>query len=294
MVEAQIDPWYSSYQEMVSDSKSSHDYSVLGDESFTELGRDNRVNYAAWNSDIRAAYYNAIRWYVSGDSRHAEKCIEIFNSWRNLTSVTSNGTTALSGGVAYIMIEAAEIIKSTYDGWPEDEIQDFKDMLVYPGYSNVAVPAGVSRTYGSFYWQAYQGDPARHGNQGLSGWRTVMAMGIFLDNEIMYDRALRYIQGLPHRSDDLPYPVGPRTSTGLVSTGDYADTYGTVDGGNIEDYGYNEVMTHYIWENGQCQESSRDQQHTFFGIGLLCSMACLLYTSPSPRDLSTSRMPSSA
>jgi len=100
-----------------------------------------------------------------------------------------------------------------------------------------------------------------------------MAMGIFLDNEIMYDRALRYIQGLPHRSDDLPYPVGPRTSTGLVSTGDYADTYGTVDGGNIEDFGYNEVMTHYIWENGQCQESSRDQQHTFFGIGLLCSMA---------------------
>ena len=28
--------------------------------------------------------------------------------------------------------------------------------------------------------------------------------------------------------------------------------------------------------------------------GLACSKDCLLYTSPSPRDLSTSRMPSSA
>ena len=30
------------------------------------------------------------------------------------------------------------------------------------------------------------------------------------------------------------------------------------------------------------------------GIGLFPHMTCLLYTSPSPRDLSTSRMPSSA
>ena len=32
---------------------------------------------------------------------------------------------------------------------------------------------------------------------------------------------------------------------------------------------------------------------TFF-FKSVCTMTCLLYTSPSPRDLSTSRMPSSA
>ena len=36
--------------------------------------------------------------------------------------------------------------------------------------------------------------------------------------------------------------------------------------------------THFIW--------SRNTQHLYYN--------CLLYTSPSPRDLSTSRMPSSA
>ena len=30
------------------------------------------------------------------------------------------------------------------------------------------------------------------------------------------------------------------------------------------------------------------------GVSSQCSWSCLLYTSPSPRDLSTSRMPSSA
>lgn len=273
MVEAQIDPWYTSYQEMVSDSKSSYEYTVRGNLSFTELGRDNGVNYGEWNSDIRAAYYNAVRWYVSGDSRHADKAIEIFNSWVNLTSVTSNGTQALSGGVGYIMIEAAEIIKHTYTGWSDVDRNKFEDMLVYPGYSNTSAPSGISRSFGTFYWQSYQGDPKRHGNQGLSGWRTVMAMGIFLDNEIMYDRALRYVKGLPHRADDLRYPAGPNRSKSITATSEYADTYSITQGYTTEDYGYNELMVNYIWENGQCQESSRDQGHTVFGIGLLTSIA---------------------
>tara|TARA_R110002049_G_scaffold299940_1_gene490439 strand:+ start:992 stop:3898 length:2907 start_codon:yes stop_codon:yes gene_type:complete len=273
MVEAEIDPWYTSYQEMVLDSKSDFNYSVQGDPSFIELGRDNKVNYGAWNSDIRAAYYNALRWYVEGDTRHAEKAIEIFNAWVNLEAVTSNGTMALSGGVGYIMIEAAEIIKHTYNGWTEADRKKFEDMLVFPGYSNTKVPSSVSRTYGTFYWQAYQGDPGRHGNQGLSGWRTVMAIGIFLDNKIIYDRALRYIKGLPHRADDLPYPAGPPTSNNLIASNEYADTFSTTSGSSIPDYGYNEVMSYYIYDNGQCQESSRDQQHTAFGIGVLTSMA---------------------
>ncbi|CDF78751.1 chondroitin AC/alginate lyase family protein (PL 8), partial [Formosa agariphila KMM 3901] len=272
MVRAQVDPWYTSYQEMVIDSKSSYDYVVQGDPSFTELGRDSGVNYGAWNSDIRAAYYNALRWYIEGDSRHADKAVEIFKAWSNLTSVTSGGTEALSGGIAYIMIEAAEIINSTYSGWSESDVQAFKDMLVYPGYSTTTVPDDI-RSNTTFYWSSYLGDPVRHGNQGLSGWRTILAMGIFLDNEIMYDRALRYVQGLPHRADDLPYPAGPNTSNAVTSSNDYADTYSITRGYDEEDYGYNEVMTNYIWDNGQCQESSRDQQHTMFGMGLLTSMA---------------------
>ena len=34
------------------------------------------------------------------------------------------------------------------------------------------------------------------------------------------------------------------------------------------DYGYNGVLGNYVWENGQTQEASRDQQHAFFGLGI--------------------------
>ena len=39
------------------------------------------------------------------------------------------------------------------------------------------------------------------------------------------------------------------------------------------DYGYNGVLGNYVWENGQCQEASRDQQHAFFGLGIAAGIA---------------------
>ncbi|MEP5338202.1 MAG: carbohydrate-binding protein [Algibacter sp.] len=273
MVESQLDPWYTSYQDLSADSRTDYNYSVQGNSSNTVLGRDANINLSAWRNDVRAAYGNAIRWYVSGDSRHADKAVEIFNAWKNLQDVTSAGTSSLSGSISYIMIEAAEIIKSTYSGWSANDIQDFKDMLVYPGYSNIAEPAGISTTSGSFYWQAYQGDPVRHGNQGLAGFRALAAMAVFLDNEIMYDRVLRNVRGQPHRSDDIPYPAGPNTSTTISSSAEFSDTYNIIREYYIEDYGYDEVITNYIYANGQCQESARDQSHALFGISNITSIA---------------------
>jgi len=102
-----------------------------------------------------------------------------------------------------------------------------------------------------------------------------MAMGVFLDNEIMYDRALRYFTGLPCRPDDIPYQSGPPIiSENPVATNDFFRTY-TTSGyhSTIPDYGFNGVLKYYFWENGQGQESSRDQDHNALGIGMAASMA---------------------
>ena len=53
----------------------------------------------------------------------------------------------------------------------------------------------------------------------------------------------------------------------------------------------------HIWMNTFGNVSTLIQNGFHYaGFALLCALAvpCLLYTSPSPRDLSTSRMPSSA
>jgi len=59
-------------------------------------------------------------WAITGDTRHADKCVQIFSTWSNITCVTGGGTEALNSGL-YIwkMVEAAEIIKSTYSGWAQ-------------------------------------------------------------------------------------------------------------------------------------------------------------------------------
>ncbi|MEI8633986.1 hypothetical protein P4S72_21705 [Vibrio sp. PP-XX7] len=67
----------------------------------------------------------------------------------------------------------------------------------------------IQNQQATFYWYMYNGDPGRHGNQGLFGMRGLMAMGIFLDNSVMYQRALRYVEGLPHLAQDLLIQPGP-------------------------------------------------------------------------------------
>ncbi|MDF7797943.1 carbohydrate-binding protein [Pontiellaceae bacterium B1224] len=273
MVEAQIDPWYTSYQTMAAESKASYNYTVQGNTNMTVLLRDApKTNLSAFESDSRAAYYNTLRWYIEGDSRYADKAVEIFNAWTGLTYMGHTGTRALTSSIGYQIIEAAEIIKSTYSGWSTEDIDRFKAMLVYPGYSNTEVPATYD-TEGTFYWRAYLFDYVRAGNQEISAMRVCMALGIFLDNEIIYDRALRYAKGLPHRSDDLPYSSGPHTTGSEISNDGYRISYNYTIGYDIEDYGFNGVLTNYIWETGQAQESSRDLWHTWWGMHMLGGMS---------------------
>ena len=283
MVQAGKEPWKTSFTNFTKNPYASYNYAVQGNSSVTSLvvnSTDAGYNYEKFKYDALAAYYNAIMWYITGDDRNAQKAVQIFNAWSNLNHINSGGTQALDAGrVIWKMLEGAEIIKSTYTGWSAGDIAKFKAMLVYPGYSTTQEPtSAIQKEDATFYWYMYNGDPGRHGNQGIFAMRGIMAMGIFMDNEVMYDRALRYLTGLPHRPDDLPYPSGPRSvSASPTATYDYYDEYtlgSTV--GTTADYGYNELISNYIWENGQCQEASRDQSHTVTGVAIIntmCEMA---------------------
>jgi hypothetical protein len=274
MVEAGVAPYADAFQALRSHARASPSYVVQGNPSQTVVNREG-TNGPQFEADTTAAYLNALMWAVTRDARHAEKCVEIFNAWRNVTEVTGGGTEALNAGLfAWKMLEAAEIIKSTYDGWAASDIEAYSRMLVYPGYSGSAVPAGLSQTNGTFYWRIYRGDPGRHGNQDLIAWRAMITMGVFLDNRIMFERALRYFKGEPHRTDDLPYPSGPPPAGTQTDDNEYFTTYQVGASTNAQtDYGYNGVLGNYVWASGQNQESSRDQQHAFFGLGICAGIA---------------------
>lgn len=269
MVEAKVDPWYSTYNRIKKDSRSSYNYKVQGRTSMKVIYRDSPgTNKSEFESDSRAALFNAYMWYITEDKRHAEKSIEIFNAWTGLTYVQHSGTHTLSASMIYIMLEAAEIIRHTYSGWSSSEIKKFEDMLVYPGYSNTKVPDNLDKE-GTWYWRTYNGDRNRAGNQELSGWRAIMAIGVFMDNKIIYDRAMRYVSGLPHRSDDLPYESGPNINTTVKDKSQYNISYNFKMTNDKPDWGYDGVLTNYIIETGQNAESSRDQGHAGWGLNLL-------------------------
>ena len=195
MVEAGVEPWASTFEALRNHRRAQFDYEVnviaANPNHVIEYSRDSDNFFL---NDGEAAYYNALMWYITGDERHAQKAVEIFNTYNTLRRNTSG--IPLRSGRVWRIIEAAEIIAHTYDGWDPDDIQAFKDMLVFPGYSATTVPTqAINNGDFTFYWHIYQGDPVRHGNQGLFCMRTMMAMGIFLDNEVMYERALLYLQG---------------------------------------------------------------------------------------------------
>ncbi len=270
MVEAEIEPWSTSFEYLRSNSDASANYNVFGP-TFNDPAGTTYINNSlnAMQKDAQAAYYNAIVFYITGEEEHAQKAVEIFNAWSTIRNI--EGVIPLNvGKPLWRMLEAAEIIKATYSGWSDNDINAFKEMLVYPGFSGSNVPSGDT----SFYWHIYNGDPARHGNQGLFAFRSVMAIGVFLDNEIIYNRALRYLQGMEHASNDLPYPSGPPITTPSPGTSnEYYNEFTILEFDDaIADYGYNELIENYIWETGQSQESSRDQAHAIGGISIIATM----------------------
>jgi hypothetical protein len=274
LIAAGVEPWATAYQALRTDALASPTYAVRGNPTWTQVSRDAGVHASEFESDANAAYLQALMWIVTQDTRHAQNAVAIFNAWKNLTEVTGGGTAPLNAGLyAYKLVEAAEIIQSTYTGWAAADIQAFKAMLVYPGLSRTAVPPSLTDNNGTFYWRIYDGDPGRHGNQDLIAWRAMIVMGVFLDDRIMFDRALRYFKGQAHRADDLAYPSGPSPSGAQTDDNVYFTTYQVTRQSTTPDYGYNGVLGNYVWESGQTQEASRDQQHAFFGLGICAGIA---------------------
>lgn len=270
MVEAKIEPYYTTYLNLLSSEYTSLTRNVAD--------RGTQIKEGSFNGTVgidgRCAHDLALLWHITGDDRYADKAIAYLNANNHYTNTSARGTGPLDNGKINLLIEAAELMRD-YEGWKLEDQQKFKDMLVYPYYSNTEDVAAKYANWSddskngiTFYWNIMNGDAGRYGNQGLFGMLAMLAMGVYLDNEIIYERALNYISGLPHRSDDLPYPSGPpNTSKNPTETTQYQKTY-TLNGryNDIEDYGYDEVLKYYFYPNGQCQESSRDQGHVLAGL----------------------------
>jgi hypothetical protein len=287
MIAAKQEPFYSSYQRFANSR-----YTTYRDiaRPLPKASNGEPVvweNRQLWFGEFgNVAFNNALMWLLTDDAYYAERARTVLNRYNKVRSTIRWGTNCLDNGAATPLIEAAELLRD-YSGWTKAEQDSFKMFLLSPGYSTTTdyykqyENTDTITNRCTIYWNIFQGDDGRHGNQGLYGMRCLMAMGIYLDNDTIYQRALRKVLSQPHLSYDLPYPSGGRWSTQQPSSKmpDYCLGWdmnphaGHLIRYDTIDYGSDDELKYWIYENGQCQESARDQGHVMDGMGNMTDIA---------------------
>lgn len=140
-------------------------------------------NYAALYKDIHAAYQNALRWHITGESAHADTAVAVLNAWsETLTQVAGSADRFLAAGLyGYQFANAAELVRDHEDF----EAERFRRMLldVFHPLSESFL-AHHNNAVVSNYWT----------NWDLCNMACVLAVGIHCDDRAKVDRAVEYFK----------------------------------------------------------------------------------------------------
>jgi len=140
-------------------------------------------NYVQFYLDVHAAYQNALRWRITGETAHADTARDILNAWTGmLTAVNGNADRFLAAGIyGYQFANAAELMRG-YDGFDVARAQDMLKRVFYPVNDSFLVKHNDACI--SNYWA----------NWDLCTMASVMAIGILCDDRAMFDRAVDYFK----------------------------------------------------------------------------------------------------
>ncbi|MFG2134127.1 alginate lyase family protein [Streptomyces sp. NPDC048751] len=146
-------------------------------------GAGSPQNYAILYNDVHAAYQNALRFHVSGDTAHADTAVAILNAWSaKLTSVQGSADRFLAAGLyGYQFANAAELVRD-HDGFDLARAQKvLRDVFAPVSESFLKDHNGAVVTN---YWP----------NWDLAALACVLAVGIFCDDSTRVGRAVQYFK----------------------------------------------------------------------------------------------------
>ncbi|KAL1878549.1 hypothetical protein VTK73DRAFT_7890 [Phialemonium thermophilum] len=159
-VEKGEEPWKSAYADFSTDSFSQAGYAMQGPKSV--LCRGPCSNYTSFSNDVRAAYQNALMWYITRDQGHWDRATTILDAWgTNLTNIVGTDASLLVGLEGDLFANAAEIMRWE-GGWVEAG----------------AKASGGSGFSNQLYWLF-----ARH-------IKALLSFAVYLDDVAMYNYAL--------------------------------------------------------------------------------------------------------
>ena len=241
-VNAGTQPWKSAYDQMMGHSLASLTRAAKP-RAVVECGPYSNPNNGCTDErqDALAAYTMALAWYVTRDSRYAQKAIEIMDAWSAVIKDHTNSNAPLQTGWAgSVWPRAAEIIRYTYTGWPN--VNRFATML-----RTVYLPKVINGSNSNGNWE-------------LSMMEAAVGISVFLEDRTSYDKAITKFRGrVPayvYLSTDGALPKG--------APGSGLDT-------RDELVNYWQGQTTFV--TGLTQETCRDFTHTGYGISAISHVA---------------------
>lgn len=169
-VNAYKQPWQDGWNKLLAERDARSDFKASP--KSTVGGSDGTRQRAERDAD--AAYYNILRWYVTGSVDNAECAVSILNDWSN--SIQKEVTGELFMLPIWSFMKAAELVR-LYPGWKQADKERFTTMArdyFYPACKKFVDQSTTS-------WPGW-GGPANF---------CCLAIGIYLDDADKVDEAIR-------------------------------------------------------------------------------------------------------
>ena len=173
------EPWKTAYENLQKNTLLTFTPQPFADIS-VGANRTNSHGGREFYESARVVYNHALMWNITREKAYAEKAIEILNAWAyTLRSFDDNDAKLSVGLFGYYFLNAAEIIRYTYDGWAEKDTKQFERMVMTVFYPTIK----------DFFTEA-------NGNWDASMISTMMCIGVFMDNPYIFNHAAeRFFRG---------------------------------------------------------------------------------------------------
>ena len=178
-VAAGAHPWIDDWNLLITDPQAQ---SAYGNHATANMG-SSRQNA---DLDAHAAYLNAIRWRVSGDTAYAEEAKSILNAWASKVNQVPMGTDipGLIGIAIQDFALAGETLRG-YSGWSDADFATFQGMFtnyLYPVVNDFLTNHNGAAV--DHYWA----------NWDACNLGALIAMGVLNDNTDWFNQGVAYYQ----------------------------------------------------------------------------------------------------
>ncbi|ONK09568.1 alginate lyase family protein [Streptomyces sp. MP131-18] len=182
-VTAGTEPWLAGWNRLTANDHSAASWAPNPQETIIRgTGGSGPQNYPILYNDIHAAYQNALRWKITGDTVHGDTARDICNAWSETLQVidTIPSDSRLASGIyGYQFANVGEIIRD-YEGFDLARFQDLMQNVFYPLNTDFLVRH--NDTCETHYWA----------NWDLCNMASIMAIGILRDDQAQFDEAVDY------------------------------------------------------------------------------------------------------